>query len=528
MNTMKQILFSISSLLGIFAVSALMTGCAEEFNTSYSVEKPAEVVEAEQLAQYNPLKSYVDANTFCLGNTLNSSELDEGSAAASMTLSNFNEVTIPDLFVHSNQVDAEGNIDMLLASSLAKDVSEKGINIFAPALCASSNVNSTYLNKLLEPEIVEEDEVTGSDVIDFENDAIGATYPLKKVTLDEGKGTAVVEEDPAGESGHVVHVKGTNQSFPAITLKFPEGRKLGNYTELILDFYAVSNTAFNQKIVLALGGKNAEFKSAKEYGCTQKAWGRGKVSIPLAALAFSDEQNEQTEVTIIVGPKQLNCEYYIDNVSLAYKYRPIREVQKTEEEKFQIVKGELDKYIVAAMEAAPAINSWTVADCPVTSAADLIWKQTMGNTYFGYAAQTMRAQKADAKLFVSEKLTDDAVRADFITKLADADKISTVDGIDVLMSLNAATFNADNFATMLNELAATGKLIRLTIQSVTGADAATALGQLVTTYKQKVPATQQYGITFSAAIESATNAGLWTTGYNRKATYASLVEALQK
>ena len=525
---MKQILFSISSLLGIFAVSALMTGCAEEFNTSSPAgEKPAAVAEAEQLAQYGTLVTYIDANNFRLGNTLNSSELDEGTVAASLTLSNFNEVTIPNLFVHSSQVDAEGKIDMLVASSLVKDVSEKGINIFAPALCASSNVNSTYINKLLEPEIVEEEEVTGRDVIDFENDAIGATYPLKKATGDDGKGTAVVEEDPAGESGHVVHVKGTNQSFPAITLKFPEGRKLGNYTDLVLDFYAVSNTAFNQKIVLALGGKNAEFKSAKEFECTQKAWGRGKVSIPLAALAFSDTQNEQTEVTIIVGPKQLNCEYYIDNVSLVYKYSPIREIQKTDEEKFQIVKGELDKYITAAMEAAPAINSWTVADCPATSAADLIWKQNMGNAYFGYAAQTMRAQKADAKLFVSEYLTDDAVRANFISLLADADKIGKIDGIDVLMSINADTFNAGTFGTMLKELAATGKLIRLTIQSITGTDAATALGQAVSTYKQSVPAGQQYGITFGAAIESATNAGLWTTGYNRKATYASLVQALQ-
>ena len=191
------------------------------------------------------------------------------------------------------------------------------------------------------------------------------------------------------------------------------------------------------------------------------------------------------------------------------------------------MKGELDKYITAAIEAAPAINSWTVADCPATSAADLIWKQNMGNAYFGYAAQTMRAQKADAKLFVSEYLTDDAVRANFISLLADADKIGKIDGIDVLMSINADTFNAGTFGTMLKELAATGKLIRLTIQSITGTDAAAALGQAVSTYKQSVPAGQQYGITFGAAIESATNAGLWTTGYNRKATYASLVQALQ-
>ena len=81
---------------------------------------------------------------------------------------------------------------------------------------------------------------------------------------------------------------------------------------------------------------------------------------------------------------------------------------------------------------------------------------------------------------------------------------------------------------MLKEVAATGRQVRLTIQNIGGndADAAAALGQAVAAYKQQVPANQQYGITFSAVIESATNAGLWTTGYNRKVTYASVADAL--
>ena len=531
MNAMKKNIFSISSLLSLVAFAALLVGCAEHYDTSSPVpDKPASVVEAEQLAQYQTLVSYVDAANFRLGNTLPSSDLDEKTVAASLTLSNFNEVTIPDLFLHSEQVDDEGKINMLIASSLAADVSDKGINIFTSPLCASGNINAGYLEKLIAPETVEEPEVTGADVIDFESDALGTAYPLKKATLEDGKGTAIVENDPAGVSGHVVHVKGTNQSFPAITLKFPQGRKLGDYTELSLDFYAVSNTSFNQKIVLALGGKNAEFKSAKDYGCTQKAWARGVISIPLAALAFSDDQMKQTEVTIVVGPKQLNCEYYIDNVTLTYKYKPTYTVEKTPEEKFLIIGEALNDYVTAAMEAAPSINSWAVADCPVTSSPALIWKQNLGETYFGYAAALMRAQRADAKLFVSEYLMDANVRATFLHLLtADAIGMDQINGIDILMSIDAAAFDVDGFGQMLTELKNTGKLIRLTIQSVTGTDAqaSTALGQAVAAYKQKVPAAQQYGITFGAVIESASNAGLWTTGYNRKVTYASCANALK-
>jgi hypothetical protein len=527
---MKQKFYSISLFLSLFTATALLTACADEFDTNYQVEKPASVVEAEKLAQYETLVSYVDAEKFRLGNTLASADLDGKTAAASLTLSNFNEVTIPDLFLHSKQVDNEGKIDVLVASSLVADVSEKGINIFSSPLCASTNINADYLAKLIEPETVEEPEKIGSDVIDFENDDLGKTYPLQKSAGESGKGTATVEEDPAGESGHVVHVKGTNQSFPAITFKFPEGRKLGDYTEFAIDFRAKNNTALSQKLFVAMGDKNIELKSAKDFGCTLNQWGRGTIVLDLAAFAFSDEQQKQTEVTIVIGPKLIGCEYYIDNIKLSYKYKPTYEDEKTPEEKFQIIGGELNNYITAAMEAAPSINSWTVADCPVTSDPSLIWKDVLGDTYFGYAAALMHEQRPDAKLFVSEYLMDPEVRATFLHLLtANAIGMDQINGIDVLLPIDVASFDVNGFVTMLGELKTTGKLIRLTIQNVTGSDAlaADALAQVIATYKKQIPAAQQYGINFQAVTESASNVGLWTTGFNRKSSYASVAEALK-
>ena len=531
MNAMKKNIFSISSLLSFVAFAALLTGCADYFDTSSPAgEKPAAVTEAEKLAQYETLVSYVDAEKFRLGNTLASADLDGKTAAASLTLSNFNEVTIPDLFLHSKQVDSEGKIDVLAASSLVADVSEKGINIFSSPLCASTNINAGYLAKLIEPETVEEPEVTGADVIDFENDALGTTYPLQQSSGLVGKGSAVVEDDPKSETGHVVHVTKTTQSFPAITIKFPDGRKLGDYTDISIDFMGKNNTAINQKIFFAMGGKNAEFKSPKDFGCTLNNWGRGKISIDLSAMSYSEEQKQQNEVTIVIGPKLMNCDYLIDNISLKYKYRPTYEVEKTEDEKFLIIGSALNDYVTAAMEAAPTINSWAVADCPVTSAPDLIWKQTLHDTYFGYAAHLMREQRSDAKLFVSEYLMDPEVRATFLHLLtANAIGMDQINGIDVLLPIDVASFDVNGFVTMLGELKATGKLIRLTIQNVTGSDAlaADALAQVIATYKKQIPAAQQYGINFQAVTESASNVGLWTTGFNRKSSYASVAEALK-
>lgn len=523
MKVMKKSFYSICSFLSIFASAALFFGCAEEFDTTFQVEKPATVAEEEALNQYNTLVSYVDASSFRLGNTLTSSSFDAGSVDASLTLSNFNEVTISDLFVHSQQVSDEGNVNMLTASALASDISEKGINLFVNAVCASNNINTNYLESLIEPQIVEDDPLSGEDVMDFESVAVGTTYPMKKSTGDAGKGTATVE---SFDGSNAIHVKGTNQSFPAITFTFPDGRKLGDYTDLEIDYYAVNNTALTQKLFVSVAGKNAEFKTPKDYGCTLKSWGRGKISIPMEALSFSDDQKQQTQVEIIIGPKLMNCEYYIDNVTMKYSYVPTHEVQKTDQEKFDIISGELNKFITAAIEAAPNAGSWMVADCPVT--ANPIWKVTMGDNYFGYAAKMIRAQNASAKLFVSENLTDASVRSAFVAALKEADKISKVDGIDVPVTVNASSFSASEFTAMLKELDATGKLIRLTIQSVSGADAdaANVLAQVVTIYKQTVKAGQQYGINFGSVIESATNAGLWSTGYNRKVTYASFADAL--
>ena len=89
MNAMKKNIFSICSWLSFVAFAALLAGCADHFDTSTPAgEKPATVVEAEQLAQYQNLVSYVDADNFRLGNTLGSADLDGKTAAATLTLSN--------------------------------------------------------------------------------------------------------------------------------------------------------------------------------------------------------------------------------------------------------------------------------------------------------------------------------------------------------------------------------------------------------------------------------------------------------
>lgn len=521
---MKKNIFSICSLLSICASALLLTGCADEFDNGYPAgEKPAEVVQAEQLAQYSTLTSYCDAANFRLGNTLTSAVFDEMGVAASMTLSNFNELSLPDLFVHKNLVDDAGVINILSASSVAKTASEHNIAVFAPALASSTNLNTTNMEELIQPEIVEEEAKTGNDVIDFENYELATTFPMLKATGEAGKGTATIEDD--GDHAHVVHVKsGTVQSYPAIEIEFPEGRTLADYRTLTIDYKAKKNSGITNKVFFAMGGKNVELKTFKDYGCTLNNW--GKVTIDLDDMSYSDTQKAQKKVTLMVGPKTMSCDYEIDNVTLHYSYIPTYEVEKTPEEKHQIIAGELNKFITETMTKCATIPSWTVADNPISSSN--FWKQYMGETYFIEAAAMMRKEASAAKLFISENVTDATVRTQLIT-LLNANQ-NQIDGFDVPLTIDAATFDATAFGTVLSDLAATGKLVRLNIQAFTGAtdaDAGNALIQAVKTYKAKVPAAQRYGISFAAVNESSTNAGLWTQGYNRKLSYGALADELK-
>ena len=92
---------------------------------------------------------------------------------------------------------------------------------------------------------------------------------------------------------------------------------------------------------------------------------------------------------------------------------------------------------------------------------------------------------------------------------------SDIDGIDVNVSLGEDT----DLSAVFTDLAATGKLIRLNIQSFEKAE---YLAKALTAYKS-VPEAQRYGVSF-AKID-----GIWNTSsnFNRAKGFQILVNALK-
>ena len=177
----------------------------------------------------------------------------------------------------------------------------------------------------------------------------------------------------------------------------------------------------------------------------------------------------------------------------------------------QTAESELKKYVSAVVSENPDVTAWTVVENPVSSKT-VIWNKVLGSSYVGSAAKYARAANSSAKLFVSETGLEDAeIRA----ALIDIVKASSdIDGINVAVAINENT----DLSTVLPDLSATGKTIRLNILSV--ADAA-SLSKALAAYKQ-IPDAQRYGITF------ANVSGIWEgENYNRTEAYKILVDSLK-
>ncbi|MBP5682143.1 MAG: endo-1,4-beta-xylanase [Bacteroidales bacterium] len=176
----------------------------------------------------------------------------------------------------------------------------------------------------------------------------------------------------------------------------------------------------------------------------------------------------------------------------------------------QTAEAELKKYVTSVIADNPDVTAWTVVENSVSS-KNVIWYKVLGESYINSAFKYARAASSSAKLFVSEAGLEDAdTRAALINFVKTTPE---VDGINVVVAVKEET----DLSSVLSDLAATGKSIRLNILSV--ADAA-SLSKALAAYKQ-IPEAQRYGITFASTL------GIWDENYNRTDAFAVLADALK-
>ena len=258
--------------------------------------------------------------------------------------------------------------------------------------------------------------------------------------------------------------------------------------------------------------------------------------------------------------------YYFDNIEVT-KYSEGGEqiIEKTPEEKREIIYGELDRWIAGMLEVSKEyVKAWDVVNEPMDdgnpyelktgvgrelAADEFYWQDYLG---YDYAVEAFKLAEqygnSDDKLFINDynleynldKCKGLIAYAEYIES-----KGGRVDGIGTQMHISTSS-DKEKIVQMFELLAATGKLIKISeldigvgVQTPAATDehlrAQADMYQFVfEKYFEIIPAAQRYGITLwspkDSPAESSWRAnepiGIWTQQYNRKRAYGAVADVL--
>lgn len=305
----------------LVVVAAVWVSCVEEYKSDFLPEKPTDVAMSEFLNQYDVLKTYLPSG-FMLGSGITATDFLKKETLYSLTVTNFNEITAREAMYHASVVANDGSMNFATASTVVETATQAGLSVYGHTLVWHAQQNDTYLESIIAPLIIPEviippDVQSGTTMVfDFESDQIDKEYPMS------GNGYAKVATDPSGTSGNVLHVGGpANQSFPILEITLPEGRILGDYVNLTLDFRASGSTGlYGQGMRMAINDRSlTSYGSPSSFGCPDNNWGRGLIVLPFAAMNLTDAEKELTQFTLRVGSATGSGDYYIDNIKMNWE-----------------------------------------------------------------------------------------------------------------------------------------------------------------------------------------------------------------
>lgn len=280
--------------------------------------------------------------------------------------------------------------------------------------------------------------------------------------------------------------------------------------------------------------------------------------------------------------------FYIDDVEFEVESEADA-IPLTPQEKEEIVRGELKRYIYAMMEACEGyVTAWDVVNEAIGDGGlgdgvkhgddkddTFYWQNYLGDNYVRYAVQFAReafeeygGNPGDLLLFANEYNLEAAynntAKTDNLIRVIgqwEADGVTKIDGIGTQMhvtySLNPTQQAKQEQCVidMFNKLAATGKLVHVSeldmgITDEDGNKIYTAdltfeqkklmsdyYKFIIMKYFELIPKEQQYGIVQWAAIDAGSEEwdwrknepiGIWDRNYSRKPAYAGWCEGLQE
>jgi hypothetical protein len=313
----------INKLISIALLTLAAGACTDAYDCRQTPAKPDDVAAAEYLQSFEVLKTYIadpTASPFRLGAHLSPADFLAQDLPYSMLLSNFQALELGNAFTPLSVTDDNGDPDFSPLQTLVEAAATAGLTLYGGPLLANTGQRTDHLNRLIAPIVIPIVPESGITLIhNFDDDPLGATYPMT------GNSTATVVDDPDRQSGHVLRIGSTetpaNRSYPQFTITLPEGRVLGDYTTLSIDFRGGGSTGlYGSGMVLSINGKTGSgYQSPSGYGCAGDVWGRGLIVLPLATIPLSDDEKQSTAFTLYVGSGTGAGNYFVDNLRMAYE-----------------------------------------------------------------------------------------------------------------------------------------------------------------------------------------------------------------
>ena len=541
-------------LLASAAASMLLTGCVEDFDTSYPAgEKPENVAMDDLTRGYEVLKNYTGMK---LGANLTIADLKAANTSFSTVLANFNEVNVVDGFSHAAVVADDGTV----SADASKDEVDAAIAaglVPTASLFAPNAWNMTVMNEAAKDTWVDGENFDLHQKYDFESSAIGDVFGTDK--------DSKVAKDPTGKNGKSLCIKKAAK-FIEFPVNLPEGASLSTIKTISFDYYS-SNVKKNVVIRVKVGDKAKELRN---FGVPTKAktWETFVVDLSKVDFteAFDADDMKSSNISLVIGQAAVPQQVYVDNIDIYapyqkpgyYKPRPV-------EEKAADVKKAMFAYVDSVMQNyGDKVQAWNVASNLIE---DLFYSlkssENMGATDEFYpndyldenwvadVCKEIHSKKADAKLFYSEEnLLTDAEKTEaainYIKQWNEADaKIEGIDAkLDVPYNSSSVAEAKANVDILLAKLKASGLQVRLSDMNVYLADAGgTVADQSKATFEdykgmaelyayilnkaQDVLGDKLYGVSFSTINQGTTGVGLWNH-FNRLPTYVGVVNGLQK
>lgn len=542
--------------LPVASACVMLSSCADDYKETIPMpDKPVDVTLSERLSSYDVLSEYTSKAGLKAGVSVDPATFASQGLLYSIVVTNFNQVESSAKFTHLSFLNAENVLDFAPLSTLKDAAGKAGMEMFGPALCSDVNIPDDYLKSLIADVVIpyqpwSEDIVIG----DFENDEIGKEYPSAKKAA--GKVAVAVMADPLGERGNVLGGTSLTMDVPKLAdIKLPDGFTLADVSRVKLKCLVVSGTPTTSRIQVESAGLS-------ESGNPYKTKGQWEDYVfDLTKVKLSDAELARNTFSISVGAYGSKVSCCIDDVKIQLEHRTGDDtvIKKTPEEKTEIIKGELYKWVDGVLDICGTdVKEYIIFDEPFDSeAASFHWSEYLGD---GYVADVQKAAAAkagaDVKYYVSQSLVLDEMLSDDVRSLkSEIESLESkgvrVDGVNIVLdasySLDYVAQTAADAVTKdaLKSLSQFGKPVRIggfkvkvideNGMQVNPVNMTTEQRQAVAEYYELVFRSltetlgdKAAGISLSSAMDTTQETAPWLNNGNRSFVYEGIVKGLSK